>query len=193
MTSSLYYVLVENDPKANRGVETGATFFVLFAFPTFSAREACDYHPRETSRACGHAWLFLEDICLGPSLGHPAIAHSTESRAPRAEGRNKSLDPGPSYFDRRSSTSSGCRSSNVISWIVGPLGSRRPRSYLSNAFSPTRNTAPASRCESFNFVRTRRIVEGDGMPSTLSLRVRQASSTTLISLPTCTPSPIPVK
>src|SRR5580658_9465731 len=56
-----------------------------------------------------------------------------------------------------SSTISGCRSSTRINWLVGPLGSTRPRSYLSNAFSPTLSNSPALRCESFSFLRMRRM------------------------------------
>jgi len=53
---------------------------------------------------------------------------------------------------RSSSTSSGCRSSSRSNWLVGPLGSTRPRSYLSKALSPTLRIPPASRCESFSFL-----------------------------------------
>ncbi|MGY4174761.1 hypothetical protein ACVIHH_000052 [Bradyrhizobium sp. USDA 4518] len=45
-----------------------------------------------------------------------------------------------------------------MSWTVGPLGSTRPRSYLSNALGPPRKTAPALRCDRPSLVRTLRIV-----------------------------------
>ncbi len=77
-----------------------------------------------------------------------------------------------------------------MSWIVGPLGSTKPRSYLSKAFSPTLQSASASRCDNFSSARIYRMVAGAGNPSSFSLKLRSASSIAFISLPTCTPSPL---
>jgi hypothetical protein len=58
----------------------------------------------------------------------------------------------------------GCRSSRRSNWLVGPLGSTSPPSYLSKAFSPTFSRPPASLWDSFSFWRTLLIVAGEGIP-----------------------------